>query len=240
MTGPDVSRGCLDTDGYTLVPGLLGPLQVERLRMAFDEQWRQGDGHVDQTRLLSCPEFLALLEHPGILGRLETVFGEQLQLLMYALRRQEAADELPERDWHRDFSFVCDRTLAVNVIVYLDPTAGTGGPTVAVPGSHRWQHLPEHRFHPRDDEVALPAGAGDVLFNDATLWHSRGRNRSTSSRRLVILYFGYWWLKRYEWDRGLPWPALCGASERRLQLLGVRMPGRDLHLHHLVPGAPGP
>ena len=58
-----------------------------------------------------------------------------------------------------------------------------------------------------------------------------GRNASAGLRRGIYLYYGYWWLKRYESERALPWQAFEGASEQRLRLLGVRMPGRDLHMY---------
>jgi ectoine hydroxylase-related dioxygenase (phytanoyl-CoA dioxygenase family) len=135
----------LDRDGYTLVRGALSPDEIGELRAAFDDVWKRHAGTVDQRQLLTSPPFLQLMEHPRLVDGLSSVFGDQLQLLMYALRHHDAGDALPERDWHRDFSFVCDRTIAVNAIVYLDPTHDTG-PTVAVPGSHRWRHLPGGRF----------------------------------------------------------------------------------------------
>ena len=45
------------------------------------------------------------------------------------------------------------------------------------------------------------------------------------------LYYGYWWLKRYQFDRPIPWPAFENASEQRLRLLGIKMPDRDLHMY---------
>jgi hypothetical protein len=225
----------LQRDGYAFIRGALSAAEVDRLRVAFDELWVRHSGSVNQRHLLACPDFLALIEHPRLFAELTPLFGEQLQLLMYALRHHDGRDDLPDRDWHRDFSFVCDRTIAVNAILYLDATADSG-PTVAVAGSHRWRDLPGRRFERRDDEIALAAEPGDILLNDAALWHSRGHNRSSSRRRLVLLYFGYWWLKRYEHDAALPWHALENASARRLQLIGLRMPGRDLHLYELAEG----
>lgn len=223
----------LDEDGYAIVRQALRQDEVAELRCEFDGLWHEHAGSVDQTKLLRSSPFIRLVEHPKLLTALRSVFGDQLQLLMYALRRHDGDDNLPERDWHRDFSFVCDRAVAVNALVYLDPTAETG-PTVAVPGSHRWRCLPGGRFKTRDDEVPLPVDAGDIVLNDSTLWHSRGQNRSLQPRRVVILYFGYWWLKRYEADQVLPGQALENASPQRLQLLGLRMPGRDLHLYELA------
>lgn len=223
----------LERDGYAFIREVIPHEQVCKLRVAFDSLWKRHDRSVDQRQLLAIPEFIELLDNSRILGELSAVFGDQLQLLMYALRNHDAGDDLRERDWHRDFSFVCDRTVAVNVILYLDDTTDVA-PTLVVPGSHRWRSTPGDRFEPRRDEVPLPAMAGDVVLNDATLWHSRGRNATRSPRRLVLLYFGYWWLKRYEFDSALPWQVLESASARRLQLLGLRMPGRDLHLYELA------
>ncbi|MDP6118651.1 MAG: hypothetical protein QF437_24650 [Planctomycetota bacterium] len=45
------------------------------------------------------------------------------------------------------------------------------------------------------------------------------------------MYYGYWWLKRYESDQELPWQAFENASDMRLKLLGLRMPDRDIHMY---------
>jgi hypothetical protein len=225
----------LERDGYAFIREAIPHHQVCALRAAFDLLWDRHHRSVDQRQLLAVPEFIELIDNPRLIGELCAVFGDQLQLLMYALRNHDGTDDQRERDWHRDFTFVCDRVIAVNAILYLDDTHGA--PTVAVPGSHRWRTVPGDRFEPRSDEVPLAAKAGDILLNDATLWHSRSRHASQSPRRLVLLYFGYWWLKRYEQDSPLPWQALESAGARRLQLLGLRMPGRDLHLYELAQGA---
>ena len=75
----------------------------------------------------------------------------------------------------------------------------------------------------------MHANAGDAVFINSAIWHSGGSNRSEGLRRGIYLYYGYWWLKRYEFDTLLPWQALENASEQRLKLLGVKMPGHDIH-----------
>ena len=75
------------------------------------------------------------------------------------------------------------------------------------------------------------ADAGDALFINSAIWHSGSRNQTDGLRRGIYLYYGYWWMKRYEMDQTLPWQALEGATESRLQLLGLRMPDRDLHMY---------
>ena len=107
------------------------------------------------------------------------------------------------------------------------------GPTHVLPGSHRgWRQPPtgEERQQPLEGEVAVIAEPGDAAFINSAIWHSGGINRSEGLRRGIYLYFGHWWLKRYEWQQEIPWQALENADEQRLQLLGLRQPG-DLHIY---------
>ena len=63
----------------------------------------------------------------------------------------------------------------------------------------------------------------------------RGSNQTDGLRCGVYLYYGYWWFKRYDaMDPGkyaTPWQALEGASRERLELLGLKMPGKGLHMY---------
>ena len=40
-----------------------------------------------------------------------------------------------------------------------------------------------------------------------------------------------WWLKRYESEQVIPWQATEKASASRLELLGIKMPDRDIHMY---------
>ena len=89
---------------------------------------------------------------------------------------------------------------------------------------------PEQRHEPLPGELAVPCSAGDAIFINSAIWHTGGRNEGEGLRRGIYLYYGYWWLKRYETNQALPWQALQNAGETRLQLLGMRNPGsHDLH-----------
>jgi ectoine hydroxylase-related dioxygenase (phytanoyl-CoA dioxygenase family) len=147
--------------------------------------------------------------------------------------RQGPYSSAKERSWHRDFTFPGDRPLAINTILYLDDMTEERGPTRIVPGTHIGeQYVPEGKAHePLPGEVACYGNAGEACFINASIWHTGGRNNSDGMRRGIFLYYGYWWLKRYNEDMDLPWQALQNASEQRLQLLGVKMPDRDLHIY---------
>ena len=220
--------------GYLLVEDVLQGEHLAAISDAFNRVWESEQAPpCSQHQLLKHKPFIDLIEHPPILERHRAIFGTQVQLLQYDLLRQGPHSAMPERGWHRDFSFPAERPLAINTILFLDDITPEQGPTRVVPGSHRSESGPpaEKVSEPLDDEVAVLCPAGSAIFINAPIWHSGGRNASDGLRRGIYLYYGYWWLKRYNAERALPWQALAAASEQRLQLLGVKMPGRDLHMY---------
>ncbi|MBT3343399.1 MAG: hypothetical protein HN712_24880 [Gemmatimonadetes bacterium] len=222
-----------DEHGYVLLKGVLAGDHLERIRTAFDKVWETEGSPCNQHKLLKYEPFIELFEHPPILEPHRAVFGSQLQLLQYDLLRQGPHHEGPARSWHRDFSFPGDHPLSINTILYLDEMDEAHGPTRVLPGSHRgWPQPPTDRekHEPIETEVAVLAEPGDAAFINSAIWHTGGINQSDGLRRGIYLYFGHWWLKRYEWQQAIPWQALQGADEQRLQLLGLRQAG-DLHIY---------
>ena len=222
------------TQGYLHAPVVLAPEHLQTLQKEFDRIWEGEKPPVNQLKLLKHRLFLDLIEHPSILKRVEAIFGQQTQLLQFDLLRQGPASKQPDRTWHRDFVFPGDRPLSINTILYLDDITQEKGPTYVIPGSHRGEALPPAHptnLLPLPDEIAVHASAGDAVFINSAIWHSGGCNKSNGLRRSIYLYYGYWWLKRYEFDHILPWQALEGASEKRLHLLGVKMPAAGLHTY---------
>ena len=217
--------------GYHHAPAVLSGEYLEAVQAAFDHVWETEGPPVNQLKLLKHPVFIDLIEHPPILERQRAIFGHQTQLLQYDLLRQGPHSNTPERSWHRDFAFPGDYPLSINTILYLDEMTAERGPTFVVPGSHRGTTQPpvEQRHQPLADELAVYAQPGDAVFINSAIWHSGGCNTTGGLRRGIYLYYGHWWLKRYEFDRPLPWQALQNAGEQRLRLLGVKMPAWDLH-----------
>ena len=156
-----------------------------------------------------------------------------MQLLQYDLLRQGPRQEAGGLSWHRDFSVPGERPLSINTIVYLDDMGRDRGPTRVIPKSHFGEKLPPSKIRNEgmSNEVLLEAEAGDAVFINSAIWHTGDRNQSNGLRRGVFLYYGYWWLKRYESSEKLPWQVFEGASEQRLRLLGIKMPDNDLHIY---------
>jgi ectoine hydroxylase-related dioxygenase (phytanoyl-CoA dioxygenase family) len=221
--------------GYLHAKNVLSPDELAYYRSEFDRVWEiEGKtGRVWQSQLLKHQSFIDLIEHPNILARHQALFGNQTQLIAYDLLRQGPENNRQERSWRRDFTFPGDRVLAVNTILYLDEMTEARGPTRVVPGTHRGTQAPptEQVNEPLPGEVACYGAAGDACFMNAALWHTGGKNKTDGLRRGIFLYYGYWWLKRYNEEIELPWQALQDASEQRLKLLGVKMPDRDIHMY---------
>jgi ectoine hydroxylase-related dioxygenase (phytanoyl-CoA dioxygenase family) len=221
--------------GYLVVENILEGAYLKQVQAAFDEAWEAENAPpCNQHRLLKYPAFRELIEHGPILDRHRAIFGQQVQLLQYELLRQGPRSEVPERTWHRDFAFPAEQPLAINTILFIDDITPAQGPTRVVPGSHKLADgPPAAKIHePLQDEIAVTCPAGSAIFINAPIWHSGSRNVSDGLRRGIYLYYGYWWLKRYDADQELPWQALEDASEERLRLLGLKMPDRDLHMYN--------
>jgi len=219
-------------NGFLLAKGVLDTALLAQVRNEFEQIWAT-DGRANQLVLLKHQTFIDLIEHPPILDRHAAIFGRQTQLLQYDFLRQDTESDFPLRAWHRDFSFPGERPLSINTIVYLDKMDDDSGPTFVVPGSHRSDELPptDSREQPHANEVPVYAEPGDAVFVNSAVWHSGSRNQSQGLRRGIYMYYGYWWLKRYESGFTLPPECLEGASAARLRLLGYRMPDRDLHIY---------
>ena len=221
-------------NGYLHARGVVTGAHLEQLRSEFDRVWKAEGPKVNQHKLLKHRVFIDLIEHPPILERHRAIFGNQVQLLQYDLLWQGPRnDDFPVRYWHRDFVFPGDNPLSINTILYLDDMREEVGPTRVMPGTHRgWNHQPPAGgTEPLPGEVAVYADAGDAVFINSAIWHTGGRNRGDGQRRGIYLYYGYWWLKPYEADQQRPWQALENAGEQRLQLLGLKMPDRDIHMY---------
>ena len=225
-------------NGYLHLPGILTGEELTHIQSEFDRVWDL-PGQNNQHKLLQHETFIALIEQPAILAWHRRVFHDQLQLLQYDFLRQVPGSTFPDRVWHRDFVFPGDNPLTINTILYLDDMDEERGPTYVVPNTHRGERQPpgDKRCEPLPGEVAMFAKAGDAAVINSAIWHSGSRNKSaTQKRRAIYLYYGYWWLKRFESETTLPWQALQGASQQRLELLGVKMPHPSIHEYTVATG----
>jgi ectoine hydroxylase-related dioxygenase (phytanoyl-CoA dioxygenase family) len=228
MLVTDLKRREFDEVGYIVMENILKGELLETLRDAADQMGRlESDRWGWNER--SCfrrTEFRRLLDTADLVNVGRELVGEDVQLLALDLLRVRAGQ--PGTYWHRDAGWVCDRSLAVSVAMYLQST-GDGddvGPLRVVPGSHRQREAPPDPAAPDiAGAVSLPVAAGTAIIHAATLWHTASDNRSSLDCWGLFPIFGPYWIKRRDSGHGYALPAdlLATADPMKRQLLGLEL-----------------
>jgi len=186
--------------GFCVVESGLSEAELQRLRDCFDqarERYAQlyqahdlaALGEANVLRLLPAiaPEFLQLLECPGLREILQLAFGDSLALNQVNGLINPPAGQGPPLRWHRDLPYqhyVSSRPLAINALFCLDDFTLENGATMVAAGTHKEELCPS-------DSVLLevaqpvPAPAGSFLVLDSMLFHTGGENRTKGERRGV-------------------------------------------------------
>jgi len=223
--------------GYVVIPDLLGAAEVNDLYNAFDKvRMRSAVHHVANERgLVRDERFVHLLTKPALLGVLRRVIGEDVQLLCYDAVESEAHTKKGP-DWHVDMKLYSDPTCVVQTGIYLQNMSDEAGPLYIVPGSHKWnrapKHGPEHAAEESmDGAVKVNITAGSAVVFDARLWHSGSRNETDRPRRVLLAYFGHYWMKRLDEYYGTPLPAYIAQSTDPMvrQLFGIEPTVPSVH-----------
>lgn len=234
----DQARFDLALQGYTLLPGVLSPAQVQELRtqtLALAERIGTESTFGGPARhvanLIPCGEaFLALADHPQVLPVVEAVLGTHIILASLNARIVRPGDRA--QDLHSDVPDCLRRAgppVMVNTVWLLDAFTADLGGTRLVPGSHQ---LPENSPPPgrRLPTCGIEAPAGSVLVFDGRTWHGGGANQTTHAR--VALFGHYrvadWTLFQCDPHHGFDPARLRRLSARQRALLrmqqGVRGP----------------
>lgn len=248
----DAERYRFEADGFLLVPGALSRDDVSGVRTELEGVvWgATGYGYEHQapdlllrggalrsvTNPLSmAPVVLDVALHPGFFPRIRDAFAGSVRLLSneYFITPPGAN---PRLGWHRDateenFPAIAlgSSLLFVNCLVLLSDVGPENGPTLAVPGSHRWgpeRSLPGGWLgNPKPDglpgNVPLCGEAGTAVFFNARLFHSQSQNRSAQERHALVFVYGYRWMRAFPGFEPTPDQARSlGGTAIRDQLLG--------------------
>lgn len=241
-----------ERDGILILDDVLGPSETAALREVVD-------AHAATSRLADIvaldDRFVPLIDHPRHVGRMFDVYGDMLKLLSSESFRREPG-QVKRNNWHFDgprllpFSVFGDRLpLRIKVGYWLTalPEKEMGN-LVFIPGSHRWDHLPQYNTHePHPQERHLTVGPGAMTLMWGGLWHRVDVNQSRTTRRNVFLEYGPSWLvatDRTCADR--QWAARL-SRERRIIMRayedpnqGVKPPAQDVPLYLDRPGQSAP
>lgn len=224
--------------GYSLLRGVLNDPQIEALRLVVDERAVIGArmGNLSEELLLASPEIrlATLLAH--VLDVVDQFYPRRSQLLQVEVD-EGGGGEGPSRSWHRDLSVAVSDPLTLTFILYLDRMDEKSGPTFVIPGSHipTWSSLPGAspiaRDSPHPAERAIQADPGDALVLSGSLWHSGSFPQVENvRRRIVVLQYGWWWIKRQSDVRSVP---LDPGDRESItsRLFGDSRPAGDLYIY---------
>ena len=165
-----------------------------------------------------------MIAHPKLLPFLNATVGEDVQTATIQVRVlepqtvEDAQEEGGYVNWHRDHSNddewrYLGRPLNTKVIVYLTDVGPDDGCTACVPGSHLWEHRPDHAAYKgmgggenqaskvrdqRDmpDMVAAEVKAGSAFLFNTRLWHTTLPNRGDRDRWCVLTLYAPFYQKQ--------------------------------------------
>lgn len=228
-------KTAFDRDGYLILPRLIPAELVRDLRAAAETM---AAAEPEATRRTwherACfrrAPFRSLLQYAPLVDAAESLIGADVQLLALDLLMIRAG--MGNIGWHRDVSFVCDKTLSINCGVYLQEMTETNGALRLVPASHRRAENPPAGADSLPGEVWATVPAGSAVFFDAALWHTAGKNNSAFDRYAVFPYWGHYFVKRMDesFTQALPAELAHSPDARTRQLFGGGLRPGALNYH---------
>ena len=209
--------------GAIVVPNVLSAEEVAGLRRVTDELVEKSravtqhndifdleDTHTpSQPRVrriksahLHDPVYAALVDHPGIVAVLKSLWGPNIRFDTAKLNLK-AANFGAAVEWHQDWAFyphTNDDLAAVGIM--MDDMEQANGPLMIVPGSHKgpvYDHHADGKFCGAMDPakcnldfknaVSLNGPAGSISVHHVRAVHGSAVNTSNKDRRLLLFQF---------------------------------------------------
>lgn len=235
----------LARQGFAVVPDVLSPAEVERVRArlvevaAFersagidhDPKWEDGPGNQRVFGLLNKGfEFVELAAHPVAMALMAHLLDPAF--LLSSLTANITAPGGHPMYLHYDQHYVPGpwpvAPLVANIIWMLDDFNEENGATRFVPGSHLEDHAGwtlESLVGRAGETVAVGGPRGGLVCLDGRVLHQTGANRTPAERRHgLIAYYCQPWIRQQE-NASLSllpevWPTL---PPRVRELVGLRM-----------------
>lgn len=195
----------LETHGYLIVQNALDTSTQRDLRKRVAElldaegaaagsEFRQEPGAQRLANLVNKGTvFHQLVDHPAVLPYVKLLLGDDAKLSSLNARSATAGSGQGQ-PLHADMAAIADDKgyWVANVVWMLDDFTETNGTLRVVPGSHRFDQLPQDALEdpsaPHSDEQLITGRAGTAVVMNAHLWHAGTENR-TSSDRLALHSF---------------------------------------------------
>jgi len=230
-------------NGYLLIEDALTAEEIAAYRRAADEaaeRWRrvpdlpgcrnpdfeEVEGILEYDRL-----FLDLLDHPRLFPLIREVLGPDIQLIDHAYYLTPPGNGVRGSAWHSDVGRRMPgvdhnrSVMMVRLMVPLEDVPADGGATLILPGSHRFPpevEIPKVEM-PEDMPGAVPlvCKAGSAYFFNGHLHHCPSNNRSSRTRRMLLLNYGHRWMRMWKGHEPSEWLRAQAETPMRQQLLGM-------------------
>ena len=216
MFSTAAQREQLDEIGYVVLPDFMSDELLRGLRARVEElfaeegaaagaEFKQEEGARRLANLVNKGAiFRQVFADPRLLELMRHVLGDDLKLSSLNARsanpgngpaKSPGSAKSTAQPLHCDMGAVADERgyWVCNSVWLLDDFTRENGALRAVPGSHRWQRLPQDVLEdPRAahaDEVILTAAAGAVIVMNAHLWHGGLANRTARPRTAVHAFY---------------------------------------------------
>jgi hypothetical protein len=211
----DADRRQLDEQGYLVLPGLMSPELLARLRGRVDELFgEEGDraGWEFKTepgarRLANLVNkgrvFEEVIVTPEVLDAMAHVLGPRFKLSSVNVRSTDP-HSASDQPLHADSGALADEEgyWVCNSVWMLDDFTPENGATRFVPGSHRWGEVPPPGMYDAHPDQQLVLGkAGDVVVMNAHMWHGGTANRTDAPRRAMHVYYTRHDKPQQQWQR---------------------------------------
>lgn len=205
---------CLRREGSAVIPGVLGPAAIHRLR-DLCEQCLIGDRRQPRSQgsmipVGKDPGFAPLIALPAVIDLLGRWSSRPTFTDGYVISKPPGGPRLfwhlDWYSWEEEISYG-ERPPQLGAMWYLGDTCRDNGCLRVIPGSHRAHHplhdqlVDGHRVlgnaeswdHPgfadAEGEVDVAVSAGDLVLADARLLHAAHANRSPARRSMVTLWY---------------------------------------------------
>lgn len=232
----------LEEHGLCLLGDALSPREVEETRQRLVEQaegevangvpYHDGGAPGDGSRqpnqriwnLINKGEvFRRIPVSPGTLSLVRALLGPDI--LLSSMTANIARKGGAPMALHTDQNYVPLETpypMVADVAWMLVDFTEENGATRVIPGSHRWNRLPEPGE--RYETVAAAAPAGAALVFDGRLWHGTGANVTDAPRYAVFTYFCRAFVRQQEnFSLSISPPVLDHCSPELKSLLGFQV-----------------
>jgi ectoine hydroxylase-related dioxygenase (phytanoyl-CoA dioxygenase family) len=197
----------VEVDGYAVIPGLLTPEHIARLKAQTATLGTQPVDYSVHQQVRPNVQFeggavTVLIAHPPTLGFLRELFGDEIIFMSYAYARSEPGH--PGISLHTDgqpwgseiFGYEGSVPCMVRVLYYLDDLTPEVSPFRVVPGSHLAMHAdanPYLRYASHPEEVMVTAPAGSAVFLNHRVFHGNYPNTGDNAREMLAIAYRPAW-----------------------------------------------